>query len=48
MLYELSLNEFKDEIKSLKTTIKEQEKEREQYNLSRGLHKRILDLEKNY
>ena len=48
MLYESSLNELKDEIKGLKMTIKKQEKEREQYNLSRGLHKRILDLEKNY
>ena len=48
MLYESSLNQFKDEIKGLKMIIKEQEKEREQYNLSTGLHKRILDLEKSY
>ena len=37
-LYESSLNELRDEIKSLKSTIDELKKEREQYKPSRGLH----------
>ena len=45
-LYESSLNELKDETKSLKETIEELKKERVRYNPSRGVHKIILDLEK--
>ena len=37
---------MRDEIKSLKSTINELKKEREQYKSSRGLHKRVIDLEK--
>ena len=45
-LYESSLNELRDELKSLKSTMHELKKEREQYKSSRGLHKRVIDLEK--
>ena len=45
-LYKSSLNELRDEIKSLKSTIDELKKEREQYKPSKGLHKRVIDLEK--
>ena len=45
-LHESSLKELRDEIKSSKSTINELEKEREEYKPSRGLYKRITDLEK--
>lgn len=45
-LYKSSLKELRDEIKSSKSTINELEKEREEYKPSRGLYKRITDLEK--
>ena len=37
---------MRDEKKSLKSTTDELKKEREQYKPSRGLHKRVIDLEK--
>ena len=45
-LYKSNLNKLRDEIKSLKSRINELKKEREQYKSSRGLHKRVIDLEK--
>lgn len=45
-LYKSSLKELRDEIKSSKSTINELKKEREEYKPSRGLYKRITDLEK--
>ena len=45
-LYESSLNELRDEMESLKSTIDELKKEREPYKPSRVLHKRVINLEK--
>ena len=45
-LYKSNLNKLRDEIKSLKSRINELKKEREQYKSSRGLHKTVIDLEK--